>query len=283
MEVEARLEMETPTLMRKFAFFVFVVFLSTLAVAQTKSGLYLDLGGQNFLKMEHAPTAEIGTKGVAKSWLVPGVMPSGIWKFNGKSAPTATSIHPHFVYRLRPEEDLTTRDIVIIRLDVRNDHREARAARISAWTGNSTRSFDKDRIVPLKTSIEHDGAIEFEPINQLNPRGEYFITIDRNARGYDFHVDSSVAVTAASILPGDTAVQSNDRQENPPDALKTPAPRPTTPKAIDDGQHPPTKSEPGIQTVPGSTISDPNPVQQSGEVSLGEAARQIRAKKQNPQ
>jgi hypothetical protein len=231
--------------MKRFALIAVLTIFSVPILAQTTPGLYLDRGKNGFSRIDHAPVAESGTKGVVKSMFVPGVMPSGIWKFAGKSAPLATSVHPRFVYRLRVEQDLSGRDLVLIRLDQRSDHREARVVRMSAWTGNGTGGFDKKNIVSLKLT-EHDGFIEFEPAQDLVANGDYFITANLNPRGYDFHVDSAIPVTSSSTLSPEVRV------------VKPVEP---TPKRPDSG------------------VTDREQVR---EMSLGEAARKAREKNEPP-
>jgi len=246
--------------MRRFALFAAVALFAVTALAQTKPGLYLDRGEKNFSKLDHAPVAEMGTKGVVKSMFVPGAMPSGIWRFSGKSSPVGTSVHPHFVYRLGSEQDISARDVVMIRLDQHDDHREARIVRMSAWTGNSATGFDKSKIVPLRVTTEHDGFIEFEPSNDLVPNGEYFLTANLSPRGYDFHGDASIPTTNASLLPPDVPSISN-----PPNMGVTP---PAAPVASQPQRE--------VRVEPAAlTLAQPAQEQQS----LGDAARRAKQHK----
>jgi hypothetical protein len=50
--------------MRRFVFFALVAMFTVTALAHTKPRLYLDRGEKNFVRLDHAPIAEIGTKGV---------------------------------------------------------------------------------------------------------------------------------------------------------------------------------------------------------------------------
>lgn len=243
--------------MNRSAILAVIALFSIAVVGQTQPGLYLDRGENNFSRVDHAPSAEIGSKGVVKSMFVPGVMPSGIWRFSGASAPLGTSIHPHFVYRLRAEQDLSARDFVMIQLDRRNDHREARSVRISAWSGNSTSGFDKGKLVPLRVTTEHDGFIEFEPIGNLVSGDEYFITANMSPRGYDFHADININETKASDFKPNFAPVENAAK---PDLAVRPPSQPPDP-----------------------TISNSPVGGSSEEVSLGEVARRARAHKTEPE
>ena len=105
--------------MRKFALFTIVALVSSFVWGQDSPGMYVDQAG-SLVKMEHVPFSGTGTKGVAKSVFVPGVGPSVVWNFAGAQAPIRVSVRPRFVYQVRPNQSISERDIVLVRMGIKS-------------------------------------------------------------------------------------------------------------------------------------------------------------------
>jgi hypothetical protein len=162
-----------------------VLLLGGIAHAQDSPGMYVNQNG-SLVKMEHVPFAGTGTKSVAKSVFVPGVGPSVVWEFRGAQAPIRVSARPRFVYQLKPNQMISERDIVLIRMDQKTDHREIRVAKIGAWTLNSKTGYDEKKRVALTVTRKGD-TISISPVADLDD-GEYFTTAGFSPVGYDFGV-----------------------------------------------------------------------------------------------
>jgi hypothetical protein len=147
--------------------------------------MYVDQAG-SLVKMEHVPFSGTGTKGVAKSVFVPGVGPSVVWNFAGAQAPIRVSVRPRFVYQVRPNQSISERDIVLVRMDQKSDHREIRVAKVGAWTMNSRTGYDEKKLVAIAVTRKGD-TIEISPAADLDA-GEYFVTAGFSPIGFDFGV-----------------------------------------------------------------------------------------------
>jgi len=155
------------------------------ASAQDSPGMYVDQSG-SLVKMEHVPFSGTATKGVAKSVFVPGVGPSVVWDFPGAQAPIRVSARPRFVYQLRPNQTISERDIVLVRMDQKSDHREIRVAKVGAWTLNSRTGFDQTKLVAITVTRKGE-TLEISPAADLEA-GEYFTTAGFSPIGFDFGV-----------------------------------------------------------------------------------------------
>jgi hypothetical protein len=163
-----------------------VLLVAVVAVAQDTPGMYVDRSG-SLVKMEHAPMSGTGTKGVAKSMFVPGVSPSVVWDYPGLAAPVRVSARPRFVYLIRPNQSsISERDIVLVRMDQKGDHREIRVAKVGAWTANTRTGFDQKKLIPIAVTRKGE-TIEIVPAADLDA-GEYFVTAGFSPVGFDFGV-----------------------------------------------------------------------------------------------
>lgn len=165
---------------------VIVVLFASAAFAQD-AGMYIDRAGA-LVKMEHAATSGISTKGVAKSAFVPGAMPSVVWDYSGAQAPIRVSARPRLVYKIRANQAVSERDIVLVRMDQKSDHREIRVGKVGAWTGNSRVGFDESKLIPITVTRNGD-TLEISPADDL-PAGEFFLSAGFSPVGYDFGVDA---------------------------------------------------------------------------------------------
>jgi hypothetical protein len=162
-----------------------VVLFGGIAQGQDTPGMYVDQAG-SLVKMEHVPFSGTGTKGVAKSVFVPGVGPSVVWNFAGAQAPIRVSARPRFVYQVRPNQSISERDIVLVRMDQKSDHREIRVAKVGAFSLNSRTGYDEKKLVAITVTRKGD-TIEISPAADLDA-GEYFTTAGFSPIGFDFGV-----------------------------------------------------------------------------------------------
>jgi hypothetical protein len=171
--------------MRKLAIVAFVALVATVSLAQDSPGMYVDQAG-SLAKMEHVPFSGTATKGVAKSLFVPGAGPSGVWEFPGAQAPIRVSVRPRFVYQLKPNQAISERDFVIVRMDQKSDHREIRFAKMSGWTLSTRGGYDQKKLVAVTVTRKGD-TLEISPAADLDA-GEYFVTAGFSPVGFDFGV-----------------------------------------------------------------------------------------------
>ena len=136
--------------MRSFALVAFIALIALIVVAQDSPGMYVDQAG-SLVKMEHVPMSGTATKGVAKSVFVPGATPSVVWDFPGSAAPVRVSARPRFVYQLRPNQSISERDLVLVRMDQKSDHREIRVAKV----GCQGRKLDGEHAHRIRSKEAH--------------------------------------------------------------------------------------------------------------------------------
>jgi hypothetical protein len=168
---------------RALALAVFAL-LASAAFAQDAPGMYVDRAG-SLVRMEHAPMSGTATKGVAKSVFLP-ASPSVVWDYTGAQAPIRVSARPRLIYKVSANQAISERDVVLVRMDQKSDHREIRVGKVGAWTSNVRTGFDK--LIPITVTRSGD-TIEITPTADL-PAGEYYTTAGFSSRGYDFGVDS---------------------------------------------------------------------------------------------
>lgn len=180
-------EIQRRKLMRKVGIVAaaMITVVASVAWGQNSPGMYVDQAG-SLVKMEHVPFSGTGTKGVAKSLFVPGVGPSVVWDFPGAQAPIRVSARPRFVYQLRPNQAISERDLVLVRMDSKPDHREIRVGKVGAFTLNSTTGFDQKKLIAI-TITRKGETLEISPAADLDA-GEYFITSGFSPVGFDFGV-----------------------------------------------------------------------------------------------
>jgi len=138
------------------------------------------------VKMAHVPMSGTATKGVAKSVFVPAATPSVVRDFPGSAAPVRVSARPRFVYQLRPNQSISERDLVLVRMDQKSDHREIRVAKVGSWTANTRTGFDQKKLIPIAVTRKGE-TIEIVPNADLDV-GEYFVTAGFSPVGFDFGV-----------------------------------------------------------------------------------------------
>ena len=101
------------------------------ALPPSDPGLYLDRGG-NFAKLDDVPF--VGSS-------------SGVVKFAGAtSLIQIESARPRFLYRPLPNQDVGTRDIVLVRLDRKFNHREAKIGKLNVLTGRAHGRWDPAKL-----------------------------------------------------------------------------------------------------------------------------------------
>jgi len=171
--------------MRKFALVTLALLVSSFVWGQDSPGMYVDQAG-SLAKMEHVPFSGTGTRGVAKTILVPGAGWSGVWEFSGAQAPIRVSARPRFVYQLQPSQAISERDIVMVRMDQKSDHREIRVSKMNGWTLRTRGGFDKKKLVAIVCTRKGD-TLEISPAADLDA-GEYFVTSGFTPLGFDFGV-----------------------------------------------------------------------------------------------
>ena len=118
------------------------------------------------------------------------------WTFRGNhSAVQLSANHPHFLLvcggrsiqlaMLCGQGDVRSRDLIIVRLDEKSDHREARTISASMFSGHC--GFDSKKTVIVKAVKRADGNWDVLPDKDLKP-GEYLITAGTQPQGFDFGI-----------------------------------------------------------------------------------------------
>jgi hypothetical protein len=142
-------------------------------------------------KMEPLSMAGGGLKHVGKMF-VPGLTPQFVWTFRGAEAPAQlTEKRPVFYVRELPTlaatAGRTERDLLIIRVDKKRDHRE-----LQTTNGGNMFTFksgiSKERMPDVTTKTLDDGIFTITPNEDLKP-GEYMVTFSALGYvGYDFGI-----------------------------------------------------------------------------------------------
>lgn len=173
--------------MRKTA--VLMLLVSALAFGQGVPGIYLDQDGT---LSELSPAAYSGTQSSNSV-----VKANVFWTFRGGHSSVQLSANrPHF--RLvcgqghlnllmlcgSPSQP---RDLIIVRLDEKSDHREARMATGSIFGGHG--GFDPKKTTTATLVKRDDGSWEVSPDKDLKA-GEYLITTGIQPQGFDFGIQS---------------------------------------------------------------------------------------------
>jgi hypothetical protein len=78
-------------------------------------------------------------------------------------------------------------DLIIVRLDEKSDHREARTITGSMFGGHS--GFDPKKTTTATAVKREDGSWEVSPDGDLKP-GEYLITTGIKPQGFDFGIQA---------------------------------------------------------------------------------------------
>ena len=166
--------------------------LVAMAFGQTQTpGIYSD---QNGTLSELSPAAY---SGVQSSNSI--VKASFSWTFRGSHSPVQLSTNrPQFrlvcgltggvplVMLCGPTLKQPT-DLIIVRLDEKSDHREARTITGSMFGGHS--GFDPKKTTTATAVKREDGSWEVSPDGDLKP-GEYLITTGTQPQGFDFGIQA---------------------------------------------------------------------------------------------
>jgi hypothetical protein len=173
--------------MKRAVLVVMMLSMARSAIAQQVPGIFLDQGGK---LSELSPAAYSGTQSSNSI-----VKANIFWTFRGGHSPFQVSTsQPHF--RLvcgRGNINLLMlcggesppHDLIIVRLDEKSDHREARTISGSMFGGRS--GFDPKKTTTVRIAKQDDGSWELSPEKDLKP-GEYLITIGLQPQGFDFGV-----------------------------------------------------------------------------------------------
>lgn len=142
-------------------------------------------------KLEPISIAGGGLKHVGKMF-VPGLTPQMVWTFRGAEAPAQIEDkRPTFCIKELPSladvAGRSGRDLIIVRLDKKKDHRELQTS-----SGGNVFTFKagigKDRLPDITTKTVSDGVFILTPNEDLKP-GEYMLTFAAMGNsGYDFGV-----------------------------------------------------------------------------------------------
>jgi hypothetical protein len=110
----------------------------------------------------------------------------GKWVYRNPAAIVQLSDHRP-VFTLVSQIDVSTQAIVLLRFDVKKDHREAQYIEVGVWTGAKTE--DKNTVPVAVTRIPNSDSLTIVPQSDL-PAGEYLLITDvaKGADGYDFGV-----------------------------------------------------------------------------------------------
>lgn len=146
---------------------------------------------QGWQKLEALAIAGGGLKHAGKMF-VPGLTPQMVWTFRGAEAPIRISDKRPTLYvkELPALADIagrSARDLFIIRLDKKKDHRE-----LQATSGGNMFTFkagiSKERMPDVTTKTISDGIFVLTPNEDLKP-GEYLLTFSALGNtGYDFGI-----------------------------------------------------------------------------------------------
>lgn len=171
-----------------------VAMCSVLAASQSAStqapGVYVDKGGA---LSELNPAAYSGTQSSNSI-----VKANIFWTFRGSHSAVQLPIdrpqfrlvcgHPGTVpLVIICGPTLQPSDLIIVRLDEKSDHREARMATGSMFGGHG--GFDLKKTITATVVKRDDGSWEVSPEKELKP-GEYLITTGVQPQGFDFGIQS---------------------------------------------------------------------------------------------
>lgn len=154
--------------------------LGSIAVGQQPApkpepGMYVDQNG-TVVKLTVAPHPTLQIKSRL-------VKANGEWIFRGAEAPVQLPIM-HLRFVLYGSSD----HFVIVELDKKSDHREARAATSSLLGAHG--GFDEKKTIDTTATKRSDGGLDVSPEKDLKS-GEYLITTEAAPRqAYDFGIQA---------------------------------------------------------------------------------------------
>ena len=149
----------------------------------SSSGVYLkDSTGWKKLEQIRWVSGEASQGGKA---LVPGLPPQlFVWTFRDAHAPVQVNgFSAHFF--IRDVSGFHDHDVLIVKLDVKKDHRELQSTGGDFLTFKS--GLSKDRAPEFQIHKVSDDTFSITPKEPLAP-GEYMITISPGVNGYGFSV-----------------------------------------------------------------------------------------------
>lgn len=156
----------------------------------TQPGVYYKTATQ-YVKMDQTSMVGGGAKHMGKM-LVPGLTPQMVYTFRDAHSPVQSSdAKPTFYIVQSPYmaniPGQSSRDVVIVRFDVKKDHRELQVTSgASAFTMKA--GYSKERTPEITVMRVSDSAFTVTPAQDLKP-GEYLITFGgAGTSGWDFGV-----------------------------------------------------------------------------------------------
>ena len=170
---------------------VFVLLTGVLAFGQAQApGIYVD---QNGSLSELSPAAYSGTQSSNS------IVKANIsWTFRGSHSSVQLSTNrPHFrlvcgrgniqLLMLCAPGGSRPGDLIIVRLDEKSNHREARTITGSMFGGHS--GFDSKKTAAASLVKRDDGSWDVSPDKDLKA-GEYLITTGTQPQGFDFGIQA---------------------------------------------------------------------------------------------
>jgi hypothetical protein len=178
----------------KKAVVLVILTLAAMAFGQTQApGIYSD---QNGTLSELSPAAYSGVQSSSSI-----VKASFFWTFRGNHSPVQLSTsRPQFrlacgltggvplLMLCGPTLKQPT-NLIIVRLDEKSDHREARTLSGNAL-GGAHSGFDAKKTTTATAVKREDGSWEVSPDGDLKP-GEYLITTGTQPQGFDFGIQAA--------------------------------------------------------------------------------------------
>lgn len=159
-------------------------------VQSLSDGVYYKTA-QGWQKLEPVSMAGGGLKHAGKMF-VPGLTPQMVWTFRDAESPAQIADRrPTFCVKELPAlaniAGRSGRDLLIVRLDKKKDHRE-----LQTTSGGSMFTFkaglSKDRMPDITRETIADGIFMLTPNEDLKP-GEYMVTFSAlGTSGYDFGI-----------------------------------------------------------------------------------------------
>jgi hypothetical protein len=152
------------------------------------------LGRQGWLPLSHMLIAERKVRKWYRA-LIPTLAPQGVLVFRGAEAPIKIDERkPLFFIRQQGPADGSARDVLMVRLQKKKDHREL-PAMSGATIFNWKERIPREHIIPSTVSSVAPDAYTITPANGLAP-GEYMLTFGTgDGGGYDFQISAGSALT----------------------------------------------------------------------------------------
>jgi hypothetical protein len=170
--------------------FLALVQLSGAQALPTENGTYLQ-NGDRWDKLYVASTSGVRASGIGKTMLTYGIASAkSVLVFRDATAPVKTN-SPRPTFRIVGDSQTAPRDIVIVRLQKKKDHRELQVGKVNAYTGLK---FEYPPADTFEVDVKDgDGARILTPRADLKP-GEYILftqtptAMPTGYGGYDFTV-----------------------------------------------------------------------------------------------